>query len=226
MKFDPNDAIARVETHLVLLALPFRAYGDIRYYLNVIALEPAAEDGVLVMATNGYIAGLVRDVGGRADAPLLVPIGKEQKAALKKGTHLLVNKDGIAWISDDGGAPIWVAATPCVEGRFPDLRTVVGPIAEYRPGLVGSYNPTIISAIKDAYSHLPKSVGVNFFHHPDRQGQALFTLAHHGFGVVMGMRDVSDRPQQPLHDSVPLHFHANWQGAPDEEAEAVEEATP
>ncbi|TAA27643.1 hypothetical protein EA661_12870 [Pseudoxanthomonas winnipegensis] len=205
MNLDPNNAIARVDTSRILMALPFRPYGDIRYYINAIALQPAGDDGVLVMATDGYAAICLRDIGGRADRPMLIPVGKEQKAALKRGTHLLVSPEGMTWISDDSGFPLWVSTVPLIEGKFPDLRSVAGDVESYRPGLVGGFNPNLLDQVRQAHAYGPKPSAVRFFHRPENAALTLFTLDGSGFGLVMGMTDdvVSSSPS-----GIPAYFRS------------------
>lgn len=202
MDLDPNNAIARVDAGRMLMALPFRPYGDPRYYLNAVALAPGGDDGALIMATDAYAAACIRDVGGRVDRPMLLPIGKEQKSALKKGAYVLVSPEGITWISSESGSPLWVSAVPLVEGRFIDLRMQLGNPADYLPGLVGSYNPALLDRIRQAYAN--RTHGVHFYHHPHRTGVALFTLGHDGFGLVMGIREPGIGPD--LLASIPAYF--------------------
>ncbi len=216
MELDPNNAIARVDARRILMALPFRPYGDVRYYINAIALQPGGDDGALIMATDGYTAICLRDIGGRADRPMLLPIGKEQKAALKKGTHLLVSPDGIAWISDDSGFPVWVSTVPLIEGSFPDLRKIAGDMDSYVPGLVGGFNPKLLDQVRQAHDYAPRNTWAHFYHRAENTALSLFTIDQCGFGLVMGMQEAGNGPK--FLDCIPHHFRQQPEVETEDEA--------
>jgi hypothetical protein len=205
MNLQPDTARIRVEAARVAMAIPFRATSDIRYYLNGIAIQPEVSGGANVLASDGHTAICVHDVGGRADRATILPLNKQQLPFLKKGGHVLVNDEGRAWITDADGVVLWISPTTEIEGKFPDIRSVVGPFDSYAPGLVGSFNPQLIDRIRKVYSGRAKYKGVRFFHRESSEGTAaLCALGRDGFVLVMPMRD--EDPVHALEHALPPSF--------------------
>jgi hypothetical protein len=207
VNLDPSKAILRVEARAVLMALPFRAYADLRYYLNGVAIQPSKDGGVNALATDGYTMACIRDAGGRCDdSTMILPIGKAQRSALRKGGHVLVGEDRRPWIVDIDGRVLWISPDELIEGKFPDVAKIVGDLADYQEGLVGTFNPEYIKRVREVFPTKAKYTGVRFFHRKvDGNLAQLCTLGPNGFALVMPMRD--DRSEVILTRSVPTDFH-------------------
>lgn len=127
----PGNALIRVEAARILMALPFRAYQDVRYYFNGVCIQPATDGGANILATDGYAMACIRDIGGRCGGPAILPIGKAQKPQLRKGGHVLLDPSGVCYITDAQDEPIWIAPTGVIDGKFPDLTSILHPLDEY-----------------------------------------------------------------------------------------------
>lgn len=91
---DQNQADADFGKHRSILVsavhlasvLPFVSDNPQRYYLNGVFIEPVAEGGVVLVATNGTVLASAYDPDGRADAPWICPVPKLALSALRKVT--------------------------------------------------------------------------------------------------------------------------------------------
>jgi prepilin-type processing-associated H-X9-DG protein len=205
VNLDPNNARIRVEAARVMMALPFRAYKDIRYNLNGLCIRPSEDGGANILATDGHVLACIREVGGRCDRSTILPIDKTQLPFLRKGGHVLVDHDGRIWIADEAGVTLWISPHAEIEGTFPDVAGVIGPIDEYRDGLVGTFNPELLDKIRRVRPKQRFAKGVRFFHRDgDPTAAALCSLGHDGFVAIMGMR--YDERENGLPVSVPADF--------------------
>lgn len=201
----PGNARIRVEAARVLMALPFRAYEDVRYYFNGVCIQPAKDGGANILATDGYAMACIRDIGGRCEEAAILPIGKAQKPLLRKGGHVLLDPSGVCYITDAQDAPIWIAPTGVIDGKFPDLKSILHPLDEYAEGLVGVFNPEFLDRVRQCRPAKRRPAGVQFFHwQKSRNSGALCSLGEDGFVIVMGMR--SDPDDQALQRSVPSDY--------------------
>lgn len=64
--------IARVNPKYFAAINLFAAAQDIRYYLNGVFIEPHPEKGVVIVATNGHVLGLIHDPDGWCAKPVIV----------------------------------------------------------------------------------------------------------------------------------------------------------
>jgi hypothetical protein len=201
---NPSSARIRVEGHRVAMALPFRAYEDVRFHLNGICIQPAIEGGANILATDGHALACIRDVGGRCDRATILPIGKGQATLLRKGGFLLVEDSGVCWISDADGIPLWISPASEIDGKFPDVTSVLRPLDEYREGLVGAFNPELLDRIRRCRPRAKYS-GVRFFHWMNGENTAaICSLGDDGFIAVMGMR--YEPAKHALATAVPKDF--------------------
>lgn len=201
----PGNALIRVEAARILMALPFRAYQDVRYYFNGVCIQPATDGGANILATDGYAMACIRDIGGRCGGPAILPIGKAQKPQLRKGGHVLLDPSGVCYITDAQDEPIWIAPTGVIDGKFPDLTSILHPLDEYAEGLVGVFNPELLDRVRQCRPTKRRPAGVQFFHwKKSRNAGALCSLGEDGFVIVMGMR--SDPDAQTLQRSVPSDY--------------------
>lgn len=119
---------------------------DVRYYLNAVQIERHPEQGVIIIATNGHIMGVVHDPDGwlRDDLGSLL-VGKSSKRLLtacqaKRGTDgeepkslWIASKFSVVSSSGDpseGPEPFGPLAhltekSELVDGKFPDWRTAM-----------------------------------------------------------------------------------------------------
>jgi len=85
----------RAET--VRLLLPFICTEETRYYLNGVCVQPCDHGGVVVVATNGHIMGVVHDPEGSTDREsTIVHLSADLARALKPAKR------------DDDGRPRWL----------------------------------------------------------------------------------------------------------------------
>jgi DNA polymerase sliding clamp subunit (PCNA homolog) len=212
MQFTEATSTVTIDASLVARALPFRAYNDVRYYLNGVLIEPEPTGGVNVIATDGHAMICLHDPAGRATRRLILPIGKAQATPLRKGGKLHATSDGRAYITGEGGEILWICPELEIEGKYPNTKELVGNVADYVPGFVAAMNPALLARLHEAR---PRGCGiarpVAFFHRPStaRSSAVLVTFGQDGFALLMPMR-ASEAEVSPG-ASVPASFRAQVQ---------------
>lgn len=127
--------------HRIVLASPFMAREDIRFYLNGICLEVAGKD-VMMVATNGHRL-IAQGVAGTAGKMYILP-GNTVQSLLKvlepnssKPVKVLLRLSGngsargMKFVIGDQ----LVISTPLVDGKYPDWRRVI-PAKGTRPDIL------------------------------------------------------------------------------------------
>lgn len=123
---------------------PFMAVGDIRYYLNGIHVEPHPEGkGVLIVATNGHVIGVIHDADGETNDCWPCPIPKRVIAACKQPRRAGLDAAESVWFLGDtvhvthpgidsaedagkiGALHVDSVHAPAHDGKFPDWRRCV-----------------------------------------------------------------------------------------------------
>ena len=205
----PETPIARVASSAVRAALHFAADGDARYYLNGIQVRPAQQGGALVIAADGHVMLCVHDRDGACAREVIVPLSKREHARLlSPRVELWVGEDGHARTVEAATKQVeWISPKGEIEGKFPDVSSMVGDLAAWKPGLVGTFNPHLLDKVK-ASAKGNRFPDVRFFHRTvDGTQAALFTMRlgmNNAFGLVMPMRDT----MRGLEDIVPVEFRS------------------
>lgn len=207
MKFNPETAVLTVDAALVARALPFRAYGDLRYYLNSICIEPEKRGGANVLATDGHTLICLHDPNGVAPGQVLLPVGKGQRTLLNKGGKLHADSDGRAFITDVNGDCVWISPHTKVEGKYPDTKVLLGDIDDYAPGFASGLNPAYLARVREAQKRGGRwAQPVRFFHRPalGDAGAIVATFGSDGFALLMPLR--LDQKEGQLRDAVPKSY--------------------
>lgn len=137
------EILARVNPrHFAAINL-FQANNDIRYYLNGVRIEPHPEKGAIIVATNGYMIGVVHDPDGFCKEPIIVgDISKQlisacQSTGVVKGlppTGLYISSGGAVVdygeiesgeIDPFGKCVMHASRISLIDGQYPDWRRVI-----------------------------------------------------------------------------------------------------
>lgn len=139
--------IADVNAELLKLVLPAMAKNDVRYYLNGIHLAPAANEGTLMVATNGHFIALCHDKEGAVDQPITVRVDSLLAKHMKASNRLKVlassasGKKGRAIITDSHGAEASLQpGNAIIDGMYPDWRRLFPAANKLTPGFPGTVN--------------------------------------------------------------------------------------
>lgn len=222
MKLDPSSAIVRIDANAVARAVIFAARKDIRFYLNGVCIRPCLDGsgGAMAIGTNGHVCGIFRDVGGRAEHEVILPLRRTHLAALKKAAHVLVSKDGEIWFVSEIGEPIFIHTEAPIEATYPKLHTVVMPPEQYKRGLAGNYDQDYVALLSAAAKvKRGKYVSVRFYKTGREGTAALATISGvDGVVVIMGMKGVGGATE--LADNVPEDLYTASDSVPASEAAA------
>jgi hypothetical protein len=125
-----------VSARLVAAIGQFRADCDIRYYINGIYVEPIEGGGALIVATNGHVMGMWRDITGIVERPAILRFDKRLEVACKGSSQkrLTIIDDRLVVLTMTGevSSETYVQnrfsskqGSWEVEGKFPDWKRVV-----------------------------------------------------------------------------------------------------
>lgn len=204
MQLDLKTAGVRVDAAKLAAVLPFAGDRDVRFYLNGVRVMPAAQGGVLIIATDGRSLYCVRDREGKADRAVTLPLNQRKHARHLKPDHsLYVGDDDSIWVVDRDGITVWISPAPLVGGKYPDLARLVGNLADWQEGFSGAFQYDLLARAMDAghRSYL------RFFRR-DENSAVLFTTGKDSFGLLMPYRD--DNPS--LAQVVPPEFMPQPEG--------------
>lgn len=189
------------------LASKFSSSKDVRYYLNGVAIQPAAQGGAYIVATNGHLLGVFYDAKAQASASVIIPNSRDlvkactmTKSEAKKGGHRLLCHDGIsATVYADGmDRIVYSESISLIDGRFPDwTRVVPRTIQEYAtvPAVNPGYLERFTEVAKSVNSTYP-SVRIYSGETPD-DGVAVLTDRPDFVGVLMPMKKGHDSEDMP-----------------------------
>lgn len=186
LKLNPTESVIRVNAKLVAAALPFAAVNDLRDYLCGVHIRPAADGGVLIVATDGAALVCIRDKEGIAERSVTLP-GSIRSQKLRANDTIRLTKDGLIWAADWQNQPAWVSPDPEIAKPFPDFKSVFAPLSEYTEGLVGEHALPLLDRVKALSKY---ESGIRFFHRRitgDGKAETLFTVGPRMFGLVMPM---------------------------------------
>lgn len=133
--------IARVDPKLFAAAMLFQAKGDVRYYLNGVAIQQHPKKGVLIVATNGHVCFVAHDETGYVDSDRIVQIEDKTIGRSLAGTFsgYLYIAEKSCWLAEYEIGEEQEAIEPCpfknppkryskcnlVEGKFAEWKKVV-----------------------------------------------------------------------------------------------------
>lgn len=183
-----EDAAVSITARAVATVLPFAAVKDIRWNLRGVAVIPV-DEGVVAVATDGIALLAARDREGHADHPVILPVSKRGHARhLADGDYVRVTPEGRTYIVDAGGAPSYISPDRLIEGNFPDVDQLLGPLDTWQPGAPDA--AFALAQLQRIQATSAKTAPVRMFHRPGGNGITLFTIGRDLYGLVMPMRDI------------------------------------
>jgi hypothetical protein len=191
--------LAKINAHLYLAALTHAAKDDIRYYLNGVSVEPCAEGGAVIVATDGRRMLAMHDANARCAESIILP---EMKFAYIKLTGkreprylrvVRVDRAVTVIVQDEEGKELLSMPVNLVDGKYPDWRAVIPAVATVAPT---SWNPDYLSALnavskgfdQTCWAHLAAGGG---------ESASLFTFNVPAFVVIMPVRDETPSNRVP-----------------------------
>lgn len=195
-----------------------RSLEEARYYLNGVFVQPAADGGAVLVATNGHFMIVAHDKDAYVNGSAIVRVDKIVRSELKKETkdrrqmtrRLVATQSRVGVIdvvngheaSADDAALIEAPTADTValqwrdaliDGSFPDWRRVLPKPAEISLSQPVSFNPKYLPALQAALSIDGQARGVISIRVTDHTSPALVVGdLPHLFGVVMPMRARAD----------------------------------
>lgn len=189
-----------INARFVAAICEFKAKNDIRYYLNGVYVEPLPTGGAVIVATNGYVMGVWRDVSAIVERPAILRIGKKLREAFTEcadGRLSLVADQLVVFAKKseyyiqpnsekDGNKLGWeieYAKYPCWKKVFPDERQT-GPQGTFN----AKYIKPICKALKIAGGSL--STGIAMRQASEYEGIFVACSNQPDFAaIIMPMRD-------------------------------------
>lgn len=123
-----------VNAEYIRLAHGFASTEATRYYLMGVQVEPhPSGEGVLIIATDGHVAGIFYDRTGIADKNYLLDLDKPTLSALKsqrsdskKNRLVTIKNDHLTIVREEGGFEYHIKPNAVeIDGTFPDWRRIV-----------------------------------------------------------------------------------------------------
>lgn len=183
---------ADVNADLFRIAYTCASTEETRYYLNGVHIEPAPDDGVLLVATDGHRLVCLQDRTGSVPGPIVVQLPKPVLTLCKSKKdqpRRLVIADKTARVEVEA-TTVGVHQGCIVDGTYPDWRRVV-PVANG----VGqaAFNPVYLSDFGRMGADLAKLAGVSSAMSfrskgPSEPALIQWSCFRDGFGVLMPMR--------------------------------------
>lgn len=170
--------IARVSPRYFAAATIWMGQGDVRHYLNGVAIQPHPEKGALIVATDGHTIAAIHDPDGWCERDIIVgAIPKPLIAACKaKGKrNELLTAPRHLWIAEDGAVvqggevgdneirepaspfeplSLFACKIQLVDARYPDWRRVISATAKkieegMKPTAPASANPKYLARLAE-----------------------------------------------------------------------------
>ncbi len=123
-----------INAEYVRLAHGFASTEETRFYLMGVQVEPhPSGEGVLIIATDGHVAGIFYDRKGIADKNYLLALDKPTLSALKaqrsdgnRGNRFVTIKDDRLVITNMAGLEYHIKPNAVeIDGTFPDWRRII-----------------------------------------------------------------------------------------------------
>ncbi len=168
-----NASFSAIGLVIASVCLPKR---DPRWYLHGVNVRPAKEGGVLISGTNGHQAIVYYDKDGHTDQEYIFHVGadliRHAKTRIRNDEFYreIQFNDGrlsVVEISSSGRQPtkeIYIqAGKNIVEGKFPDLTTIINDVSELKNGLIGQIHPLYMQSIAKVAELASNSIGAKNF---------------------------------------------------------------
>ena len=183
---------------------------ETRYYLRGVFVQPRAEGGVTLVATNGHVMLAAHDPHGEADESAIIGLGDNLKhCKAPKGRGEKAGQTFIELATGEADADIWnklgdskdpvaKAYRVRIDGTFPDWRHVTpGDVSETGqvPALAGVYVKLVAETAIDLTAHYADGAGAMRILPSTVNGTGSpalirFAASENVFGVIMPVRAV------------------------------------
>jgi hypothetical protein len=168
-----DQALVSVPAIDLAAVMPFRAHGDVRYYLDGVLVEPCPEGGCMIVATEGHMLAAVHSPEARADCPRILKVSEGLEEALKRMPSRnrvrvvsVPDEKGRITLHDEGVECYVQARDPFIDGKYPDWRKVIPPVEYLKPGVPAALQALYLTRLWKA-SREERHRGV-FFSHDSR----------------------------------------------------------
>lgn len=127
--------LARINPLYLAAMTCFAAKGDVRYYLNGVCITPHHERGVLIIATNGHLAGAIHDPDGWTAYEFIIPVPSAAvlKACKFRGSAASSAGRKVGSKGRAGAAQAWIAADRII---ITDTLVSEPPPLAFGPGVI------------------------------------------------------------------------------------------
>jgi hypothetical protein len=167
----------KVNAELFRLAFECVSTEETRYYLNGVYVEPRAEGGAYLVATDGHRLIVILDEHGSASeaaivklSPATLKLCKPAKPDLTRRLEVAGQEAKIIAISAPPSTleePVGIQAGVLIDGTFPDWRRVIPPDepvkakaeAKATSGLLPAFNPEYFTSMSRIGAGLAKAAG-------------------------------------------------------------------
>lgn len=148
-----------VNANLFRIANLFASTEESRYYLCGVLIEPVAEGGVRLVATDGHKLVCIYERDGKADKPTLISLKGDALKACKsrdRNRVLELGNDGVALVREWSDSPeekgkiVGYQPEAVIDGSFPDYRVAVSPKANYVRNASPTFSSFVLSTIAEA----------------------------------------------------------------------------
>ena len=189
-----NDVVAKFDADLYHIAYAFTGHIATPSCMWGVLIEPHPEQGVLLVATDGYQLIVIHDEGGFAKKKIIVRMGKKQRSLCKKKPdkdawgeiydkrEVVILPDGAAFIFRDGER-IGVQEDAIIDGSFPNWRAILPTSITKQPTLTG-YNGRLLGKFSMAAKRLPGSGRLFFAASEGKPFLVNFSRRAKAFGVM------------------------------------------
>jgi hypothetical protein len=202
------DELVSIPAADLAAVMPFRAHGDVRYYLDGIYVEPCDAGGCMIVATEGHMLGAIHSPEARTDKARLLRITDGFEGALKgrntlnNGVVSLAAENARITLRINGIEEYVQPGIPFIDGKFPDWRKVVPPVEHIQPGISACLQSRYLAKLWKTCP-IERYAGVFLSHdarNPDA-GAAIVQFVRSPSLIVLIMAMKFERP--PLPDWIP-----------------------
>lgn len=191
-----------ISARLVAAICTFKAECDIRYYLNGVYVEPIEGGGALIIATNGHVMGIWRDMTGIVERPAILRMDKRLEVACKgsdqKRLTIIDDRLVVLTMTGEVSSETYVqnrfSSAPGsweVSGKFPDWKRVAPTDTGGRmlhDSMNASYVGLMSRAIRVGTGE--KFAGISFLQPGTNSAVAVIAAGvSEFFGIIMPFRD-------------------------------------
>lgn len=188
-----------VDASLFRIAAMFQSTEETRYYLNGVHIEPHHQEGVFLVATDGYRLFVAHDVTGKIEGGnAIVQLGKDQLKACKEGRgeteprRITATDEKQPLTITANGEAVSIQSRWIIDGSFPDWKKIMRGL---RPeGHLEAVDGDYLKSFADAAKALTGAAEIEFSH-STTNGPAIirFSNVSNAFGVLMPLRWETER---------------------------------